>query len=86
MQFLTVVKTILSLLPLIIQAVQALEAAFPDGGQGKAKLDALKNTLQSAYAVASDVTGSFESIWPAISGTASAIVALANQTGLFRKG
>lgn len=85
MQFLTIVKTILSLLPLIIQAVQAIETAFPDGGQGKAKLDAIKNVLQSAYSVAGDVVGSFEAIWPAISGAVSAVVTLSNQTGLFRK-
>ena len=85
MQFLTTVKIILSLLPLLIQAVQAIEQAFPDGGQGKAKLDAVRNILQSAYSVASDVTGKFEDIWPALSGTVSAVVNLANQSGLFKR-
>ena len=78
-------KTILQLLPLIIQAVQAIEAAFPEGGNGKAKLEAIKGTLQGAYSVASDVTGSFEAVWPAISGAVSSVVALCNQTGIFRK-
>lgn len=85
MQFMSIVKTILSLLPAIIQAVQAIEQALPAGGNGAAKLDLIKNALQSAYSVSNDVVGSFEQIWPAISGTVAAVVALFNSTGLFKK-
>ena len=78
MQFLSTVKIVLSLLPLIIEAVKAIEAAFPEGGVGAKKLDMVKETLQSAYSVATDATTTFEQIWPAISGTVNAVVGLMN--------
>lgn len=86
MNFLTTIKLVLSLLPVIIDAVKAIEAALPAGGQGAAKLDAIRAMLQSAYSVASDATASFESVWPAISGTVSAVVSLFNKAGVFSKG
>ncbi len=85
MQFLSVVKMILTMLPAIIEAIKAIEAALPAGGQGAAKLDAIRGVLQSAYGVASDATERFEAVWPAISGTVSALVALFNKAGVFQK-
>lgn len=84
MNFLQIVKLILSMLPAIIEAVKAIEAALPAGGQGAAKLDAIKGVLQSAYGVANDATAQFEAVWPAISGTVSALVALFNKAGVFK--
>ena len=85
MQFLTLVKTILALLPLIIQAITTIEQAVPAGSTGASKLDAIKGILQSAYGAATDATGQFEQIWPALSGTVTTLVNLFNATGIFKK-
>lgn len=76
MQFITLVKTLISLLPTLVAAVQALETALPESGQGVKKLEALKGLLSAAYGAATDTTAAFETIWPALSGAAGAIVAL----------
>lgn len=86
MSFLQIVKLILSLFPLIIQAVQAVEAAVPAGGNGAAKLDSIRQVLQGAYSIANDAAGKFEDVWPAISGTVGAVVSLFNKTGAFKTG
>ena len=85
MQFLTILKTIIALLPIIIDAVKVIEAAFPQGGQGAAKLEAVRATVASAYESATDVSGSFSAIWPAIQSAVSAIVGIANSAGVFKK-
>ena len=85
MNFLQTVKTVLSLLPLIIQAIQSLEAAVPATGQGAAKLEAIKATLQAAYQGANDAMGSFEQLWPVIQASISSLVGLFNSTGVFKK-
>lgn len=76
MNFLAILKTLVTLLPTIIQAIQALETALPESGQGAKKLEALKTVVQSAYSVANDTSLAFESLWPAISTTVSALVAM----------
>ena len=86
MNFLQIVKLILSMLPAIIEAVKAIEAAMPAGGQGAAKLDAIRGILSSAYAIASDAQAQFDSVWPAISGTVSAVVGMFNRAGAFKTG
>lgn len=85
MQFLTTVKTILALLPLLIQAIQTIESLVPSSSTGAVKLEAVKGIVQSSYNAATDVTSKFEEIWPAISGTVSSLVALFNATGIFKK-
>jgi hypothetical protein len=85
MQFLTILKTILTLLPLLIEAVKAIEAAVPQGGQGAAKLDLIRQTLQAGYEVASDATVKFEAIWPALQSVIGSVVTLFNATGAFKK-
>lgn len=85
MQFLSAVKLILSLLPMIIQVVQAIEAALPASGQGATKLAMIKEVLQSAYSTATDVTATFETVWPALEGTIKAVVSMFNSAGAFKK-
>ena len=85
MQFINVLKTILSLLPLLIQAIQLLEQAVPDSKNGTAKLEALREIVSSAYTVSTDVTASFESIWPTIQKSVAALVGLFNTVGKFTK-
>lgn len=76
MNFITSFKTIVSLLSTIIQAIQILEVALPETGQGAKKLEALKSIVQSAYSVANDTSLAFESLWPAISTVVSGLVSM----------
>lgn len=85
MQWLTIIRAVLSLLPLIIEAVKAIEAAFPQSGAGAAKSAAIRSTLESAYKVASDASVAFDALWPAIQTAINAVVGVANSTGAFRK-
>lgn len=84
MQFVAIIKIVLQLLPLIIEAVKAIEAAFPQGGNGAVKLDALRSMIEAGYKAGSDVVVSFDSLWPVLQSTISSVVSIANSTGLFK--
>lgn len=84
--FIATVKIILSLLPLILDAVKAIEAALPQSGQGAQKLALIRTTLQSAFDVAGNAVASFEQVWPALEKTIGAVVGLFNSAGVFKKG
>jgi len=77
MNFLTIIKTVVSLFPLIIQAINAIEAAFPQSGKGAQKLDLLKQVLAGSAEVSEDLDkGQFDQVWPAIAKTVGAVVSL----------
>lgn len=77
MNFLTIVKTVISILPLIIQVIDALEAAFPQSGKGAAKLDIVKTVLAGSVEVAEDIDdGQFDKVWGVVSKVIAAVVAL----------
>lgn len=84
--FLTIAKLVLGLLPLIIDAVKAVEAALPQSGQGAQKLALIRSTIEAAFGVAGNAVASFEQVWPALERTVGAVVGLFNTTGTFKKG
>lgn len=84
--FVATVKLVLSLLPLILDVVKAVEVALPQAGQGAQKLALVRTTLQAAFTVAGDAVASFEQVWPALEKTVGAVVGLFNSTGVFKKG
>lgn len=77
-QILATVQAILMLLPLIIQAIDALENLFPQQGIGAQKLGVLKSMIQSAYETTGSVTTGFATLWPAIEKVVSSIVSVKN--------
>ena len=86
MQFLAIVKTFVSLFPLIVQAITIAEQAFPQKGQGASKLELVKITLLGAAEVSYDLdAGRFNEIWPSIQKIIAAYVGAANATGTFQK-
>lgn len=85
MQFIQTARLILSLLPLILEVVRAVEAALPEGGLGAQKLALVRQTLQAAFDVAEDSFGSFEKLWPALERTVTAVVGVFNTAGVFKK-
>lgn len=84
--FLVIVRVVLGLLPLLIDAVKAVEAAMPQAGQGQAKLTIVRTALEAAFSIASDVSVTFAQVWPALERTVGAVVGAFNTTGVFKKG
>lgn len=83
MSFLSILKLVVQLLPLIIETVKAVEAAVPAAGMGSAKLEATKGIIMSVAAIAEDVNErDFES---ALDRAIAMVVALLNRTGVFTK-
>lgn len=72
-------KLILGLLPLLVQAITAIESAFPIPNAGVVKLDAVKTILQTSYSASTDIEGSFEKIWTMVQPIVNALVTLMNR-------
>lgn len=83
--FLTIAKIVLTLFPAIIAAVQAIESALPQSGQGAAKLGAIKQILEAAYGAAGEAAHTFAQVWPVLSSSVATIVSLFNAAGVFAK-
>jgi hypothetical protein len=70
-------KTILLMLPFLIEAIKALEEAIPGQGKGEQKLAAVRELLEIVYPPA-------EEIMPAIERVIGVLVSTFNATGVFR--
>ncbi len=78
MSGITLLKTILSLIPAIIEAIKAVEAAIPGQGNGEKKLAAIRAIIEQVYDKANE-------IWPSIEKTIAVLVALFNSSDVFKK-
>ena len=76
MNAIAILKLVASLLPTLIQLIQAVEAAMPAAGQGAQKLALVKNIMTS-------VDTSLVTAWPALETVIGAIVSVFNATGAF---
>ncbi len=85
MNFVAIIKVALSLLPAVIEAIKAIEAAIPESGAGAQKLEIIKATLQKAHEVGGDTVGAFEQYWPVLSTMVGSVVTVFNAVGLFKK-
>ena len=85
MNWIAIAKIVIELLPTLIEAVQAIETALPQSGQGKEKLALVRGVLEAAYNAGGTALGSFEAVWPALQGAVSAVVSTLNATGVFAK-
>ena len=72
------IRLILSLLPIVIQTVQQLEALFPEGGRGKMKFEMVTRVLQETYKVSNDMLPTIEKMIPIV-------VDVFNKFGVFKK-
>lgn len=68
---------ILKLIPVLIDAIKALEAAIPGEGKGELKLKALREILEVADSTLS-------SLWPQISAVVGVLVKAFNNTSVFK--
>jgi len=69
---------ILQIALLLIDLVKVVEELMPDGGQGEAKLRAVRE-------MAEKITGSLEENWSTLAKFISVIVAIYNKMGIFKK-
>ena len=67
---------ILSLVPALIDAIKAIEAAIPGQGKGEQKLAAIREIMEVSY-------DNVSSIWPYVSQTVGILVSLFNNTDTF---
>lgn len=72
------IKLILSLLPIIIQAVRQLEELFPESDRGAMKLDLIRRTIQNVYDISDNTL-------PLIEKMVNTIVDVFNKFGIFKK-
>jgi hypothetical protein len=72
------IKLILSLLPLVIQAVRQLEELFPESDRGAMKLDLIRRTIQNVYDISDNTL-------PLIEKMVNTIVDIFNKFGIFKK-
>ena len=84
MKLLSIIRTIVALLPMLIEAIKAAEAAIPGNGKGEQKLVLVRGMLQAAYETATDVENTFEEVWPALNKTISTVVTSLKAAGLFK--
>ena len=85
MKFLQIAKLIISMLPIIIEAVRAVEDAIPGNGKGEQKLAMVRGALEAAYEMASDIDVTFVQIWPQVQKIIVSIVEAFNSAGVFKK-
>jgi len=85
MKFISIARLILSLLPVLIEAIKAAEEAIPGEGKGEAKLALIRTVLEVAYTSATDVSDKFDDVWPVMQKTIGSIVATFNKLGVFKK-
>jgi hypothetical protein len=83
MRFLEIVRLIASLLPTLIEIIQAVEEAIPESGKGQDKLAMVRELLEVAHKSTGDLGQSFAEIWPIVAEVIDRIVALFNKTGVF---
>lgn len=72
------IKLVLSLLPLVIQAVRQLEELFPESDRGTMKLDLIRRTIQNVYDISDNTL-------PLIEKMVNTIVDIFNKFGIFKK-
>lgn len=85
MGFLEIMKIVLGLLPVILDAVKSIEAAIPVSGKGKEKMDLIKTALQTTYDATNQTKTTFQVIWPQLESIITKVVSVYNSTGIFKK-
>ena len=74
--FLSILSLIVKLIPVIKETIAALEASFPESGNGPAKKEIVNIVLDQVFSLATDVTDTYIKAKPAISIIIDAFVSL----------
>lgn len=78
---LAMLRLVVQLVPIVTEAITAVESALPQGGQGAAKLALIRQWIETAVGDAQMVAG----IWPSIQATIDQVVAVKNAVGEFSR-
>jgi len=78
MNWLSIVTSVLQIVPSIINVIKAIEEAIPGSGQGEQKLAAIREIIEATHEQAAI-------LWPTLERVVSALVAVFNRTGVFAK-
>jgi len=79
------VKLVVALTPALIDAIQTVERALPQSGQGASKLALVRSMLEGVFNAYTEAVDSFEDIWPALNKVITMTVAAFNASGAFKK-
>ena len=82
-KLIAIIKIVAQLLPAIIEAIKAIEAAIPQTGQGAQKLALVRELIEAAFEAVQDAGVTFADVWPAVQRLITKIVGLFNATGIF---
>lgn len=85
MKYLTLLRAIIALIPILTDAIRHVEAVLPGSGHGAAKLALVRHILETGYTGANDAVTSFAELWPSLASIADTIVATYNALGIFKK-
>lgn len=72
------IRTVLSLLPVVIQAVKSLEDLFPESGKGAMKFELIVDVLKETHEVSNEVL-------PLVEKIINVVVDVFNRFGVFTK-
>lgn len=81
---LEILKIVASLIPVIVQAIKAIEEAIPDKGQGAQKLTIIRTMVEQAFGQIEQASVAFQDVWPIVESTVGGFVKLFKSTGLFQ--
>jgi hypothetical protein len=82
-----ILLVVLKLMPSILAAVKAIEAAIPVSGAGKTKLELVLGVIEEVFSQTTSLSKEipWETLKPIISGNVSLMVDALNNTGVFAK-
>ena len=93
MSFSAILKTVIFLLPTIVDAIKTVETLFENKGKGSEKKEAIREIMEacfdcdnkSPHVHVKNKDINFEDVWPAISKTIDTTVKVLNTTGVLKK-
>lgn len=74
--FISILKALIAILPILRDLITAAEAVFPAQGSGVQKLELVKTLIQNVYEAATEFQAPFASVWPVLSSVISHVVPL----------
>jgi len=69
---------LLKIIPVLFEIIKSIEAALPEGGKGKEKLQLVRAFVENIF-------GDISEIWPNLEKIIATIVTFLNTTGVFKK-
>lgn len=85
MKFLTILRLIVELLPVVIEMIKKVEELIPGQGEGEKKLNMVRQMLEAVFSSSGSIGVAFEELWVPLKKVIDTWVSLFNSNGLFKK-